>query len=44
MPLKRKHIKSLKEIQRNTIKQVKKLNKTVQDLKMEIETIKKSWR
>ena len=42
MPLKRKHIKSLKEIQRNTIKQVKKLNKTVQDLKMEIETIKKS--
>jgi len=32
---------SLKEIQENTTKQVKKLNKTIQDLKMEIETIKK---
>ena len=33
---------SLKEIQENTIRQVKKLNKIVQDLNMEIETIKKS--
>jgi hypothetical protein len=40
---------SLKEIQENTIKQVKELNKNVQDLKLEIETIKKykgtqSWK
>jgi hypothetical protein len=34
--------KSLKEIQENTIKWVKELNKVVQDLKMEIETIKKA--
>ena len=33
---------SLKEIQENTIKQVKKLNKAVQDLKVEVETIKKT--
>ena len=33
---------SLKEIRENTIKQVKKLNKMVQELKMEIETIKKT--
>jgi hypothetical protein len=33
---------SLKEIQENTTKQVKELNKTIQDLKMDIETIKKS--
>ena len=33
---------SLKEIQENTSKQVKELNKTIQDLKMEVETIKKS--
>ena len=33
--------KSLKELQQNTAKQVKKLNKTIQDLKMEIETIKR---
>ena len=33
---------SLKEIQENTIRQVKKLNKIVQDLNMEIETKKKS--
>jgi CRISPR/Cas system CSM-associated protein Csm4 (group 5 of RAMP superfamily) len=33
--------KSLKGIQKNTIKQVKEVNKTVQDLKREIETIKK---
>jgi chromosome segregation ATPase len=36
--------KSLKEIQENTSKQVKDLNKTIQDLKMEIETIKKTQR
>jgi len=36
---------SLKEIQENTIKQVKELSKAVQDLKMEVETIKKhKWR
>ena len=31
-----------KEIQENTIKQVKEMNKTVQDLKMKIEAIKKT--
>jgi NADH/NAD ratio-sensing transcriptional regulator Rex len=35
---------SLKEIQENTIKQVKELNKTVQELQMETETIKKTQR
>jgi chromosome segregation ATPase len=35
---------SLKEIQENASKQVKELNKTIQDLKMEVETIKKSQR
>jgi len=34
--------KSRKEIQENTIKQGKEINKIVQDLKMEIETIKKT--
>jgi hypothetical protein len=34
--------KSLKEIQENTIKQMKEMNKTVQDLKIEIEAIKKT--
>ena len=33
---------SLKEIQENTSKQVKELNKTIQDLKMEVETIMNS--
>ena len=33
---------SLKEMQENTIKQVKEMNKTIQNLKMELETIKKS--
>lgn len=33
--------KSLKELQENTIKQVKKINKTVQDLKVEIYAINK---
>jgi chromosome segregation ATPase len=36
--------KSLKELQENTTKQVKQLNKTIQHLRMEIETIKKSQR
>jgi predicted nucleic acid-binding Zn-ribbon protein len=35
---------SLKEIQENTSKQVKESNKTIQNLKMEVETIKKSQR
>jgi hypothetical protein len=34
--------KFLREIQKNTIKQVMELNKTIQDLKMEVETIKKT--
>ena len=42
--LEEKTQKSLKELQENTTKQVKALNKTIQDLKMEIETIKKSQR
>jgi gas vesicle protein len=36
--------KSAKELKENTTKQVNELNKTIQDLKMEIETIKKSQR
>jgi DNA repair exonuclease SbcCD ATPase subunit len=36
--------KSLKEIQENTTKQAMKLNKTIQDLKMEVETMKKTQR
>jgi gas vesicle protein len=31
---------SLKELQENTTNQVKELNKTIQDLKMKVETIK----
>ena len=42
--LKEETQKSLKELQENTIKQAKEMNKTIQDLKMEIETIKKSQR
>jgi hypothetical protein len=34
--------KSLKKIHDNTIKQVKEMNKTGQDLRMEIEAMKKS--
>jgi hypothetical protein len=34
--------KSLKNIQENTIKHMKEMNKTVQDLKVEIEAIKKT--
>ena len=36
--------KSLKELQENTTKQVIELNKIIQDLKMEVETIKKTQR
>ena len=36
--------KFLKELQENTIKQAKERNKTIQDLKMEMETINKSQR
>jgi ABC-type uncharacterized transport system substrate-binding protein len=42
--LKEEAKKSLKELQENTTKQVKELNKTTQDLKVEVETIKKSQR
>ena len=40
--LKRKQINPLKKYKENTIKQMKDLNKMAQDLKIEIETIKKS--
>jgi glycerol-3-phosphate responsive antiterminator len=36
--------KSLKELQESSTKQVMELNKTIQDLKMEVETMKKSQR
>jgi esterase/lipase len=36
--------KSLKELQENTNKQMKELNKTIHDLKMEVEIIKKNQR
>jgi hypothetical protein len=36
--------KSLKELQENTTKQVMELNKTIQDLKIEVKTIKKTQR
>jgi chromosome segregation ATPase len=39
-----KKISNKNELQENTTKQVKELNKTMQDLKMELETIKKSQR
>jgi uncharacterized coiled-coil protein SlyX len=42
--LKEETQKSLKELQENTTNQVKEMNKTIQDLKMDIETIKKSQR
>ena len=42
--LKEETQKSLKELQENTSKQVMELNKTIQDLKMEVETIKKTQR
>ena len=37
--LKEETQKSLKELQENTIKQAKEMNKTIQDLKMELEKI-----
>jgi hypothetical protein len=42
--LKEETQKSLKELQENTTKQVMELNKTIQNLKMEVETIKKTQR
>jgi hypothetical protein len=36
--------KSLKELHENTTKQVKELNKTIQGIKLEVETIKKPQR
>jgi uncharacterized protein Yka (UPF0111/DUF47 family) len=42
--LKEETQKSLKELSKNTTKQVKEMIKTIQDLNMEIETIKKSQR
>ena len=42
--LKEETQKSLKELQENTTKQVKELKKTIQDLKREVETIKKTQR
>jgi hypothetical protein len=42
--LKEETQKSLKDLQENTIKQAKEMNKTIQNLKMELETIKKSQR
>jgi hypothetical protein len=36
--------KSLRELQENTTKQVMELNKTIHDVKMEVETIKKTQR
>jgi DNA anti-recombination protein RmuC len=40
--LKEETQKSLKELQENTTKQVMELNKNIQDLKREVETIKKT--
>jgi chromosome segregation ATPase len=42
--LKEEAQKSLKELQENTTKQVMELNKTIQDLEMEVETMKKTQR
>ena len=42
--LKKETQKSIKELQENTTKQVKEFNKTIQDLKMELEKMKKSQR
>ena len=39
-----KKISNKNELQENTTKQVKELNKTIQDLKMKVEKIKKSQR
>jgi hypothetical protein len=42
--LKEEAQKPFKELQGNTTKQVMELNKTIQDLKREVETIKKTQR
>jgi hypothetical protein len=42
--LKEETQKSLKELQKNSTKQVNELNKTIQDIKMEVETINKIQR
>jgi chromosome segregation ATPase len=42
--LKEETQKSLKELQENTTKQVLEFNKTIQDLRMDVETIKKTQR
>jgi DNA repair exonuclease SbcCD ATPase subunit len=42
--LKEETQKSLKELQENTIKQTKEMNKTIQNLKLKVETINKSQR
>jgi gas vesicle protein len=42
--LKEEAQKSLKELQENTTKQVMELNKPIQDLKREVDTIKKTQR
>jgi gas vesicle protein len=42
--LKEEAQKSLKELQENTTKQAMELNKTIQDLEMEVETMKKAQR
>jgi uncharacterized protein Yka (UPF0111/DUF47 family) len=42
--LKEETQKSFKELQENTIKQAKEMSKTIQNLKIEIDTIKKSQR
>jgi hypothetical protein len=42
--LKEETEKSLKDLQENTIKEATERNKTIQDLKVEVETIKKSQR
>ena len=39
-----KQVEALKELQENTNKQMKELNKTIWDLKMEVETTKKLQR
>ena len=38
-----KEVEVLKELQENTTKQVMELNKTIQDLKRKVETIKKPY-
>jgi hypothetical protein len=42
--IKRKHKKSLKELKESTTKKMKELNKTIQDVKIDVQTIKKAQR